>query len=82
LSIERVLRAYTNKTDRVAWEIAICGFSLPAFQAEFGVLNPEDPMFECFPVHPENVQFLEKYVANPRGWDFVAESYFVEAYTT
>ena len=82
MSVNRVLRAYSNETECVIWELPIDGFSLQAFQSEFCIEDPEDPMYDCWPVERENVPFLERHVKNPYGWDFEAASIFVEADAT
>ncbi|MBK8305838.1 MAG: hypothetical protein IPL00_01640 [Gammaproteobacteria bacterium] len=79
MSVNRILRAYSNETEWVIWELPIEKFSLREFQAEFCVEDPDDPMYECWPVKPENVPFLESRIKNTHGWDFEAASYFVEA---
>jgi hypothetical protein len=79
ISVNRVLRAFSNKTGWGIWELPIEHFSLLEFQTEFGVEDPNDPMYDCWPVKPNNVPFLERYIDNPHSWDFEAQSYFVEA---
>lgn len=79
MTIARILRVFSNETELAVWELPINGFLLPAFQAEFGVADPNNPMYDCWPVKPENVPFLEHYVTNLHGWDFDRFSYFVEA---
>ena len=78
MSEVRVIKAFSNDTEWLVWVIPIHWFSLPEFQAAFGVQDPNDPMYDCWLVKPEHLPFLEKYVSNPHGWNFEAESYFVE----
>lgn len=79
LSVERMLRAYSNQTEEELWALSIDRFSLPEFQTEFGVTDPEDPMYDCWPVRPENVQFVERYLGRAVRWNFASEAYFLEA---
>ncbi|MFT3735122.1 MAG: hypothetical protein QM776_08865 [Rhodocyclaceae bacterium] len=79
MSLARVIRAYSKTTELSLWEIRIETFSLCEFQAEFGVEDPHNPMYDCWPVRPENVPFLERYITNKNGWNFELADYFVEA---
>ena len=78
MSETRIITAFSNQTEALLWTIPIRDFSLPAFQYAFGVEDPRNPMYDCWPVRPEHIPFLEKYVSNHYGWNFEVESYFVE----
>ena len=79
MSVGRIITAFSNDTERLLWEIEIPNFSLTEFQAAFGVKDSNNPMYDCWPVEPKHLAFLETYVRNPHGWNFESESYFVEA---
>ena len=76
--VNRFIRAFSNETELEIWVLPIDGFSLPEFQVEFCVEDPEDPMYYCYQVKLENVPFLERYITNPHGWNFESASYFVD----
>ncbi|HEX7341448.1 MAG TPA: hypothetical protein VF269_04135 [Rhodanobacteraceae bacterium] len=78
ITVTRTLCAYFNETDELAWEQEIEAFALPAFQKEFGVTNPANPMYDCWPVLEHNIPFMEQYFHNVHGWDFSRFTYFVE----
>ncbi len=80
MSVGRIITAFSRDTEKLLWEIEIPNFCLSEFQAAFGVEDPKNPMYDCWPVEPAHLPFLEKYVCNPHGWDFESESYFVEGY--
>ena len=79
VSVRRYVTAFFKEGDTLAFEIDLAAFSLEDFQREFKVDNPEDPMFDCFEIKPENTEFLKLYLERELEWNFEVFSYFLEA---
>ncbi len=80
-NVERFITVYSSDTEELVTTHSLGSFDLPAFQRAFGVSDSGDPMFECYPVTLEHVEFLGTYLAQPLSWDFEKRCYFVEATT-
>ena len=81
MTIRRVVRAYSNSTERELWSLPIHDFNLEAFQVEFQA-EVSDPMYDCWPITQKNLPFLSRHIVNPHGWDFINCTYFIEAEAT
>jgi len=80
--MNRVVRVYSDATDKLVDEVDIEISDLERFRAEFEVLNESDPMVECYPIRKENIKFIGAYLKSELSWDFENYSYFVETDTT
>jgi len=78
--VRRYITEFSEETEELLAEHDLFSFELDKFQVEFGELNTENPMFDCYPIKESNVGFLKKYIAKEPEWDFVNKSYFVEAH--
>lgn len=78
-NVERYIAVYSQTTEELINEYPLTSFDLAAFQAEFNEPDPKYPMLDCYPVKPENLSFIRKYITPEPEWDFDANSYFVEA---
>ena len=79
-NVRRYIAEYSEETEELIAEHELIDFDLNKFKIEFGEINPEQPMFGCYPISPSNISFLEKYLGNELKWDFQKSSFFVEAH--
>lgn len=75
----RYIAEYSEETQFLMAEYHLADFDLSKFQQEFDEPNPNDPMFDCYAITLENISFLKPYLNIEPKWDFVKNSYFVEA---
>jgi hypothetical protein len=75
----RTLSCYSNKDERLVFDVQLNGFKLKKFQEEFCV-NKDNPMYDCFPISVKNIPFLNSYLPTEVGinWDFINYSYVLE----
>jgi len=78
--VKRYITEFSEKTEELLAEYDLNSFELSEFQKEFNETNDKNPMFECYPIKPENVGFLKKYISDSPEWDFSSKSYFVESH--
>ncbi|RKZ68467.1 MAG: hypothetical protein DRQ48_08685 [Gammaproteobacteria bacterium] len=76
--MNRFIRVYSNKTDKLISEVDVQSFDLMKFQNLFGVNDTENPMFDCFEVTPEIAGAIEAHLSSKPDWNFSAYSYFLE----
>ena len=76
--MDRVIRAYCNKSEKLIWSIIISEFNLTSFKSEFNIKEIDNPMYDCYEIEPHNVPFIQKFIINIYGWDFDSFSYFLE----
>jgi hypothetical protein len=74
--VKRWLRWFELDGDRLAGETPIIRPSLADLQTIFGV-TPDNPMFDSYPVSAQNVQSVQRIVAEPI--DLSRFAYFIEA---
>lgn len=79
-NVRRFIAEYSEKTEELLAEHFFDSFDLERFKAEFDEPDEDFPMLACYRIHPQNVSFVERYIAKPPAWDFDNKSYFVEAY--
>jgi hypothetical protein len=79
-SVRRFIAEYSEETEELLAEYELSSFELIEFQAEFNETNPRDPMFDCYSIKKENVEFIKSHIVQEPEWDFVNKSYFVEAH--
>ncbi len=77
-----MLAVFDHKTERLVAEYPLDSFDLVAFKRRFGVSDESDPlMFDVYPVPPEDVGFVAKYLDGEVTFDFDANAYFIECST-
>jgi hypothetical protein len=62
-TVRRVLRAYEKSGETLLQELPLNGISLTKLQQLFGYAA-DDPMYDCYPLPPEHLPVLERYVAD------------------
>ncbi len=77
--VRRYIAIVSNKTENLVDEIDLNSFDLRSFQNEFGMEKLNNPMFDCYPILLDNTVFIERYLSQKIGWDFVRSSYFLES---
>ena len=78
--VRRYIAEFLEPSGELLAEYDLSSFELKEFQIEFGEWNTENPMFDCYQVNEENVEFLKKYISIEPEWDFSNKSYFVQAH--
>jgi len=79
--VHRCIAEYSEETEEQLATYYLGNFDLAAFQKQFGVFDSTNPMFDCYEILEEDVTFLEPYITDRLHWDFIKNSYFVEAYS-
>jgi hypothetical protein len=79
--VRRYITEFSEIAEKLLAEYELSDFDLEKFQKEFGVLDPENPMFDCYPIKKSNVDFIKNFIHEEVNWDFVDKCYFVEAHT-
>jgi hypothetical protein len=74
--VTRWLRWFELEGDHLIGETPLIHPSLSNLQTIFGV-GPDNPMFDCYPVGAQNVQSVQRLVAEPI--DLSRFAYFIEA---
>lgn len=82
--VKRYITEFSNNTDELIAKYDLEFFELKQFQLElcdpkFCESKTQCPMFACYPIKKRNLEFLKKYLAQEPEWDFVNNSYFLEA---
>ena len=78
-NVHRLIAVYSNKTEEILVEYKLLSFELESFQKEFSIRDKQNPMFECYPIHKNNISFIEQFIGYKIDWDFEGNSYFLEA---
>ena len=76
--MDRIIRAYCNRSENLIWSINISEFNLRNFKIEFNIKETDNLMYDCYKIEPHNVPFIQQYITNIYGWDFDSFSYFLE----
>jgi hypothetical protein len=79
--VVRTLAFYDKGKDPLVGEYQLVGIDLPALQALFRV-EPEDPMYDVWPVGPTEMTVLRNHVAgeiDQERYDYYLECYAKEA---
>lgn len=77
--VERTLSYYSKQDETLVGEYPLDGLNLGILQAMFGVAE-DDPMYEVFPVGPEQAEALRPYfgdVFQPDRYDYFVECFAV-----
>jgi len=78
--VRRYIAEFSEINEKCLAEYELSGFDLELFQKEFGVTEPDNPMFESYPIKKSNIEFIKKFINTEPNWDFINKSYFVDAY--
>jgi len=78
--VRRCITEFSKITEKFLAEYELTDFDLGKFQKEFGVLDPENSMFDCYLIKKSNVYFVKNFIEEELNWDFVNKTYFVEAH--
>lgn len=77
--VYRLIRVFSNRTEKQIGEVELISFDLSAFQDEFCLNDKENSMFDCYRIEPGQIEFVENFIQLPIAWDFEEYSYFLEA---
>lgn len=78
-NLVRAVSYFDKDSEEMVGEYPLVGIDLPALQALFGV-EPEDPMYDVWPVGPAELAVLRNHVAGEI--DLERYDYYLECYTT
>lgn len=74
-----MLTVFDNKTEQLVAEHSLHSFDLENFKRQFSVADNYDPlMYNVYPVSPEDVGFVLKYLDEEIVFDFDENAYFIE----
>lgn len=81
--IIRKLVCYSNESEELIFEVALCKFNLSEFQREFGV-DLKNPMFDCYELKKAQIPFVSMYLPKTIDidWNFGHYSFFIESLGT
>lgn len=83
LAVERYVTVFDKTTETcVAVYDILKPFHAALFRQVFGVEDPEDPMYECYPVGPQQAPLVNTLMDQPLVFDFNRNYYFLEASAT
>lgn len=75
----RYIAEYSNQTDACIAHHPLQSFDLNRFQEEFGIVSPDNPMLDRYPVFETSVHFLAGYLKKNIKWNFLTHSYYLES---
>lgn len=78
-NVRRYITEFSEQTEELLAEYELATFSLREFQEEFSE-STDTPMFDCYPISASKIDFIRKYVLEEPKWDFIDNSYFLEAH--
>jgi hypothetical protein len=79
MMISRTLSYYRKKSDSPAGEYPLTNVTMESLRTLFGV-SSDNPMFDVYPVGPEQVPLLQEVLRRPLDLD--RYDYFVECHAT
>ncbi len=77
--VRRYITLFSKKTEEFIGEYELSSFDLKNFQNEFGETVLDNPMYDCYPINENNINFLKNYMTKEPTWDFINNLYYLEA---
>lgn len=77
--IIRYIAEYSNQTDTCIARHPLRFFDLNRFQEEFGIVSPDNPMLDRYPIFETSTPFLAGYLQKNIAWNFLTHSYYLES---
>lgn len=78
--VRRYIAEFSEITEKCIAEYDLSSFELELFQNEFGVSEPDNPMFECYPIKESNIDFIKNFINTEPNWDFTNKAYFIDTH--